>query len=102
MVMYRVKTDRVWDESGTAVAVYGVAAYTAAGRLLCAVPDLFFDREKAAAFVRLCRVEQPQPALFWSLRRTHWQNSTAGEGRTKKNPCTALPCRDKFLNGFFA
>ena len=67
MVMYRVKTDRVWDECGTAVAVYGVAAYTAAGQLLCAVPDLFFDREKAAAFVRLCRVEQPQPAALLEL-----------------------------------
>lgn len=35
-----------------------------AGEILCAVPDLFFDRKRAAAFVRLCRSEQPQP---WAL-----------------------------------
>ena len=63
-ILYRVKTDREWDECGAAFTVYGVTAYTAAGEILCTVPDLFFDREKAAAFVRLCRSEQPQP---WAL-----------------------------------
>ena len=58
---YRLTAQRVRDERGVERTVYGVKAEGDAGEPPACFPDVFFDREKAEAFVRLCNEQQPAP-----------------------------------------
>ncbi len=55
---YRLRTDIVEDEEGNSFTVYGIEAVDPAGQILESVPDLFFDRQEAEQFVKLCIEEE--------------------------------------------
>jgi len=58
---YRVKEGLVCDEHGTAWPVYGIEGVDEDGNSLFCFSDIYFDREKAKAFVRLCNEQQVEP-----------------------------------------
>lgn len=51
---YCVRTDKILDECGIPYTVYGIDAINDRNDLLVSVPDIFFDSQKATAFVSLC------------------------------------------------
>ena len=55
---YRMREDPLRDEQGIEWKVYGIEAVDSAGNILCCFPDIFFDRERAKAFVRSCNVQR--------------------------------------------
>ncbi len=57
---YRVRTDIVLDEDKQPHTVYGVELL-AGGEVKRAVPDVFFDRQKADAFVGACNTLHLRP-----------------------------------------
>ena len=57
---YRVRTDIVYDEDKLPHTVYGVELLTG-GEVERAVPDVFFDRKKADAFVGACNTLHLRP-----------------------------------------
>ena len=59
--MYRLKEGSICDEHGIAWTVYGIEAVDEAGEIPFCFPDVFFDREKATAFVRMCNEQQVEP-----------------------------------------
>ena len=58
---YRLKEGSICDEHGIAWPVYGIEAADADGKILFCFSDIFFDREKATAFVRMCNEQQVEP-----------------------------------------
>ena len=56
--IYRMKEGILQDEQGIARKVYGIEAVDEAGNILFSFPDIFFDLEKAKAFVHMCNDQQ--------------------------------------------
>ncbi len=56
--IYRMKEEVLRDEQGIARKVYGIEAVDEAGNVLFRFPDMFFDLEKAKAFVHMCNEQQ--------------------------------------------
>ena len=53
--IYQVRTDTITGEEGEAVKVYGISAIDPDTlKAKDSIPDVFFDKEKAEAFVALC------------------------------------------------
>ena len=50
---YIVRCDSVYDEIGTKTEVYGIDCICS-GQITFSAPDIFFELEKAEAFVKLC------------------------------------------------
>ena len=65
--MYRMREDAIHDEAGTAYTVYGVDVLDDAGAVSAAYPDVFWNREKATAFVAWCNENQLEPVLLHDL-----------------------------------
>ena len=57
---YRVRTDVVFDEDEHPHTVYGVELLDG-GEVKRAVPDVFFDRQKADDFVGACNILHLRP-----------------------------------------
>ena len=55
------------ERSGAAFTVYGVEVVNAGGAVLAGYPDVFWDREKAAAFVAWCNDNDVEPVLLPDL-----------------------------------
>ncbi len=51
---YRLRVDTIHDEYGKEYIVYGIEAVDFNGKILQSFPDIFFDKQKAEAFVNLC------------------------------------------------
>lgn len=51
---YCVRKDTIRDEERKDHTVYGIEAVDSKGEILSSFSDLFFDRQKAESFVRLC------------------------------------------------
>ncbi len=62
-MLIRYKPDKavVRDEDGTEYISYGIKAVTLLGKKKEAFPDVFFDKEKAKALVRLCKKHRIAP-----------------------------------------
>ncbi len=52
--MYRLRKDWVHDEEEKEYIVYGIDIITSDEKILSSVPDIFFDKQRALAFVKLC------------------------------------------------
>lgn len=55
---YHMRKDTNFDEAGKAFDVYGIEAKDVYGFTLASVSDIFFDLEKAKAFVKSCNYEK--------------------------------------------
>lgn len=55
---YRIREDRIKDESGNVHIVYGIEAVDTAGHVLLAFPDVFFDQMKAEQLVDSCNINE--------------------------------------------
>ena len=55
---YQINQEALRDESGTAWAVYGIEAVDGDGNILFRFSDIFFSRERAEGFVRLCNEQE--------------------------------------------
>ncbi len=64
---YRLRQDTLQDEIGRVQVVYGVEALDPDGKVHCAFPDIFFDREKALSFVRICNEQDVDPIHLQDL-----------------------------------
>ncbi len=53
-IVYRMKTDTVYDEEGFLHTVYGIEALNAENLIVASVADVFFDKVKATEFIALC------------------------------------------------
>ena len=53
-IIYRLKTDKVYDEEGFLHTVYGIEALNAENLIVASVADVFFDKAKATEFITLC------------------------------------------------
>ena len=51
---YRIRKSTVQDEEGNRYTVYGIEAISSEGEVLSGFSDVFFDRQRAEGFVRLC------------------------------------------------
>lgn len=51
---YCLREDVILDESGKEYVVYGIEAVGAAGTVLLAFSDIFFDKTKAKHLVTMC------------------------------------------------
>lgn len=51
---YFLREDKIYDDKGKEYIVYGIEAVTLDGKILQSIPDIFFNRQKAEAFVNLC------------------------------------------------
>ena len=51
---YRLRKDLVLDEEGKEYIVYGIEAVNRGKKILSSFSDIFFDRQKAETFVKLC------------------------------------------------
>ena len=57
-VKYTLRTDTVTDDESHKYIVYGITALDKFENVLQTVSDLFFDRQKAEAFIKLCNEEE--------------------------------------------
>lgn len=57
-VKYTLRTDIVTDEDNNKHTVYGVDALNRFENVLESVADIFFDKQKAEAFIDLCNEEK--------------------------------------------
>ena len=57
-VIYTLRTDIVTDEDNHKHIVYGINALDIFGSVLKSVDDIFFDKNKAEEFVKLCNEEK--------------------------------------------
>ena len=64
---YRLREDAIRDEAGSAHTVYGVEWLDDDGRAVECYPDVFWDREKAVAFVAWCNAEDVELILLPDL-----------------------------------
>ena len=53
-ITYRLRTDKVFDEDGVFHTVYGIEAFAKSNRKVASVADVFFDKQKAEDFIKLC------------------------------------------------
>ena len=53
-IVYRLKTDNVYDEEGFLHTVYGIEALNGESRIVASISDVFFDKAKATEFITLC------------------------------------------------
>ena len=51
---YRLREDTIHDEDGKEYIVYGIEAVNSKKKVLSSFSDIFFDKQKAEAFVNLC------------------------------------------------
>ena len=51
---YRLREDAIHDEEGKEYIVYGIEAVNREKKILSSFSDIFFDKQKAEAFVSLC------------------------------------------------
>ena len=65
--LFRMREDVIVGETGETFTVYGVEAVDADGEVLAGYPDVFWDREKAAAFVAWCNSNDVEPVLLPDL-----------------------------------
>ena len=65
--LFRMREDVTVGETGEAFTVYGVEVVNAGGEVLAGYPDVFWDREKAAAFVAWCNDNDVEPVLLPDL-----------------------------------
>ncbi len=56
-IVYRLKTDNIYDEEGCLHTVYGIVAIDTFGNEIKSLADVFFDKEKAEQLVTLCNKE---------------------------------------------
>ena len=63
---YRARRDFACDENGTKIEVYGIDCICS-GQIAFSVPDIFFELEKAEAFVKLCNDCDLDPAQIWDV-----------------------------------
>ena len=59
-VKYILRTDVVTDEENHRYTVYGITALDSFGNMLKTFEDIFFDKNKAEEFVKLCNEEKLQ------------------------------------------
>ncbi len=52
--IYYMRTDTIYDEDGKPHIVYGIEAISLQGEVLSSFPDVFFDKQEAENFVKLC------------------------------------------------
>ncbi len=52
--IYYMRADTIYDEDGKPYIVYGIEAINPQGEVLSSFPDVFFDKQKAENFVKLC------------------------------------------------
>lgn len=57
-VKYTLRTDIVTDEDNNKHTVYGVDALDRFENVLESVADIFFDKQKAEEFIKLCNEER--------------------------------------------
>ena len=57
-VKYILRTDVVTDEENHRYTVYGITALDSFGNMLKTFEDIFFDKNKAEEFVKLCNEEK--------------------------------------------
>ena len=57
-VKYILRTDTVTDEENNEFTVYGITAIDILGNMLKSYEDIFFSKEKAKKFVKLCNKEK--------------------------------------------
>lgn len=57
-VKYTLRTDIVTDEDNNKHTVYGVDALDRFENVLESVADIFFDKQKAEEFIKLCNEEK--------------------------------------------
>ncbi len=57
-IVYRLKTDNIYDEEGCLHTVYGIVAENAFGKVIKSFLDVFFDKTKAEQLVTLCNKEK--------------------------------------------
>lgn len=53
-ITYRLRTDKVCDEKGVLHIVYGIEAFAKNKHKIASVADVFFDKQKAENFIKLC------------------------------------------------
>ena len=53
-ITYCLRTDKVFDEDGVLHTVYGIEAFTKSKHKVASVADVFFNKQKAEDFIRLC------------------------------------------------
>ena len=55
---YILRTDVVTDEENHKHTVYGITALDSFGNVLKSAQDIFFDKQKAEEFIKLCNEEK--------------------------------------------
>lgn len=53
-ITYDLRTDSVYDEDGALHTVYGIEAFTNKKTKVASIADVFFDKQKAEEFIKLC------------------------------------------------
>lgn len=75
-ILYRVKTDRVWDECGAAFTVYGVTAYTARERSCAPSPTCSLTGKGQRRLSACAAASSRSRGRFWNLQKMRWRRST--------------------------
>lgn len=57
-IIYTLRIDSVTDEDNCKHNVYGITAIDTFGNILATFEDVFFDKEKAEEFIKLCNEEK--------------------------------------------
>ena len=57
-IAYILRCDTVTDEDDCPHIVYGITALNCFGKTLATFADIFFDKQKAIDFVKLCNSER--------------------------------------------
>jgi len=53
-ITYDLRTENVYDEDGALHTVYGIEAFTNKKAKVTSIADVFFDKQKAEEFIKLC------------------------------------------------
>ncbi len=56
--IYKLTDQTIKDEDNNCVTVYGIEAVLFNGEVLAFYDDVFFNQEKAGAFVEMCNAEE--------------------------------------------
>ena len=65
--LFRMREDVIVGETGEAFTVYGVERLDEQGVVTHSFPDVFWSRDKAAAFVAWCNDNDVEPVLLPDL-----------------------------------
>ncbi len=60
-IVYRLKTDTIYDEERCLHTVYGIVAVDTFGKVITSFSDVFFDKSKAEHLVTLYNRENLSP-----------------------------------------